>query len=151
MVAPRIKLLLVLAIVAVLAVPVWILASPLFLATQGNEETPTGFSSVIATGAFVDGEPGHTSSGEARLLHDGSGYVLRFENFSVTNGPGLYVYLAKGPRVADGDPELGPLKASQGFSNYAIPEGVDPRTYGYVVIWCKPFLVQFGYAALAFA
>ncbi|MFQ5986267.1 MAG: DM13 domain-containing protein [Thermoplasmata archaeon] len=151
MVAPRVKLLLVLAVVAVLAVPIWVLASPLFFATQGNEETPAGFSSVIATGAFMDGEPGHVSSGEARLLHDESGYILRFENFFVTNGPGLAVYLAAGPRVAVGDLDLGPLRASQGSSNYPIPDGVDPLTYGYVVIWCVPFSVQFGYAALTFA
>ncbi len=148
--APRIKLLLVLVIVAVLTVPVWILASPLFFPTQGNEETPTGFTSVIATGAFMDGEPGHVNSGEARLLHDGSAYILRFENFVVTNGPGLNVYLTQGPRVAPGDLDLGPLKASQGSSNYLLPDGVDPRSYGYVVIWCVPFSVQFGFASLTF-
>ena len=150
MVGPRIKFLLVLVILAVIAVPVWILASPLFFATQGNEETPTGFTSVIATGSFMDGEPGHVSSGGARLLHDGSEYILRFENFFVTNGPGLNVYLTQGPRVAPGDLDLGPLKASQGSSNYPIPDGIDPRSYRYVVIWCVPFSVQFGFAPLTF-
>ncbi|MEE8232742.1 MAG: DM13 domain-containing protein [Thermoplasmata archaeon] len=150
MVAPRIKLLLAISIVAVLAVPAWILASPLFFATQGTEETPTGFTSVIATGAFMDGEPGHVNSGEASLLHDGSAYILHFENFFVTNGPGLNVYLTLDPRVAPGDLDLGPLKASQGSSNYPIPDGVDPRSYRYVVIWCVPFSVQFGFAPLTF-
>lgn len=149
--ASRIKLLLVLVIVGVLAVPAWILASPLFLATPGNEEAPAGFSSVVATGVFMDGEPGHVSSGEARLLHDGTGYVLRFENFFVTNGPGLYVYLAENPWAARGDLNLGPLKASQGESNYPIPEGIDPQRYRHVVIWCEPFSVLFGYAALTFS
>lgn len=151
MLAPRIKLLLVLAVVAVLAVPAWYLASPLFFATHGAEEAPAGFTRIIATGAFVDGEPGHFGSGTAVLLHDGLQYVLRFENFSVTNGPGLYVYLAKGPRVAQGDLDLGPLKASQGFSNYPLPAGADPRSYDHVVIWCVPFSVQFAYASLTFA
>lgn len=151
MVASRFKVLLVLIIVGVLAVPAWILASPLFLPTPGDEETPAGFSSVVATGIFMNGEPGHVSSGEAQVLHDGSSYVLRFENFFVTNGPGLSVYMTQGPRVAQGDLDLGSLKASQGASNYPIPSGADPRSYRYVVIWCVPFSVQFGFAALTFA
>ncbi|MEE9592135.1 MAG: DM13 domain-containing protein [Thermoplasmata archaeon] len=151
MVPPRVKLLLGIAVVAVVAIPIWYLASPLLIATQGNEDTPTGFSSVVATGTFMDGEPGHVSSGEARLLNDGSGYVLRFENFFVTNGPRLAVYLAASPRVAAGDLDLGPLKASQGSSNYPLPTGVDPHSYHYVIIWCVPFSVQFGFAELTFA
>ncbi|MDX1534475.1 MAG: DM13 domain-containing protein [Thermoplasmata archaeon] len=151
MAVSRIKLLLVLVIVAALAVPAWILASPLFLATVGTDESPTGFTSLVASGTFRDGEPGHVSSGEARLLHDGSSYVLRFENFFVTNGPGLNVYLTFGPRVAPGDLDLGPLKASQGDSNYLLPDGVDPHGFRYVVIWCVPFAVQFGFAPLTFA
>lgn len=151
MVAPRVKYLVGIAVVAVLAVPGWYLASPLVIATRGEEAAPDGFSRLVATGIFVDGEPGHRSSGQALLLHDGSAYVLRFENFSVTNGPGLYVYLAHGTRVADGDLNLGGLKASQGSSNYPLPVGSDPRAYGYVVIWCLPFSVQFGYASLVFA
>lgn len=151
MVALRVKLLIVIAVVAVLAVPGWYLISPLFFASVGTEDAPEGFSSVIATGTFQDGEPGHVSSGMARLLHDGSVHVLRFENFTVTNGPGLRVYLTNGPRVAGGDLDLGPLKSSHGSSNYPIPQGMDPRSYGYVVIWCVPFSVTFGYAALTFS
>lgn len=151
MVAPRIKLLLGIAVVAVVAIPVWYLASPLFFATHGDEDAPAGFSTVIATGTFMDGDPGHVSSGEARLLYDGSGYVLRFESFFVTNGPGLAVYLANGPRVAAGDLDLGPLKASQGSSNYPLPTGVDPQSYRYVIIWCVPFSIPFGFAELTFA
>lgn len=99
----------------------WYLALPLFLATLGKEDAPAGFYGVVATGTFMDGEPGHVSSGEARLLHDGSGYVLRFESVFVTNGPGLAVYLAAGLRVAEGDLDPGPLKASQGSSNAPSP------------------------------
>ncbi|MEE9174434.1 MAG: DM13 domain-containing protein, partial [Thermoplasmata archaeon] len=60
------------------------------------------------------------------------------------------VYLTQGPHVAAGDLDLGPLRASQGSSNYLIPGGVDPGSYRFVVIWCVPFSVQFGFAALTF-
>ena len=137
-------------ILLVLAIPAWWLASPLFIATQGNEAPPEDAMTVLATGRFVDGEPGHHNSGDAVLLTDGSRFVLRVENFSVTNGPDIHVFLAKGPRYAAGDLDLGSVKATQGSSNYDVPTGPDPHAYPYVIIWCVPFSVQFGYAALIF-
>ncbi len=144
----RVKLIIAVVVAALLAVPAWYLASPLFIVRVGEEERQEGFSTVLATGAFMDGEPGHHGSGQAYVLTDGTSYVLRFEEFSVTNGPGLHVYLAEGADVAAGDLDLGRLKATEGSSNYDIPGGVDPLEYGYVVIWCVPFSVLFGYAAL---
>jgi hypothetical protein len=146
----RQKWLAVLLVLGILVVPAWWLGSPLFLATRGSEAPPEGATTVVAAGTFVDGEPGHRNSGDAILLTDGSRYVLRFENFSVTNGPDIHVFLARGPRYAAGDLDLGSVKATQGSSNYDIPVGIDPRAYAYVIIWCVPFSVQFGYASLAF-
>lgn len=138
------------AVAVVVAVLVWYLASPLFIVTRGQEGPPTGFSTVIATGSFVDGEPGHHAEGQVALLSDGTSYVIRFANFSVTNGPDIDVFLAKAPRVAPGDVNLGSVKVTEGSSNYEVPVGVNPREFSYVVIWCVPFSVQFGYTALSF-
>jgi len=146
----RQKWLAFLVALGILAIPAWWLGSPLFIVTRGTEAPPEDVMTVLATGRFVDGEPGHQNSGDAILLTDGSRYVLRFENFSVTNGPDIHVFLAKGPRYAAGDLDLGSVKATQGSSNYELPPGVDPRAYAYVIIWCVPFSVQFGYATLAF-
>jgi len=146
----RRRTVLVAVILLVLAIPAWWLASPLFIVTRGNEAPPADAMTVLATGRFVDGEPGHHNSGDAILLTDGSRYVLRFENFSVTNGPDIHVFLAKGPRYAAGDLDLGSVKVTQGSSNYDVPPGVDARTFAYVIIWCVPFSVQFGYATLTF-
>lgn len=150
---PRIsreKWIVLLVSVGILAIPGWWLASPLFIVTRGNEAAPQDAMTVVATGRFVDGEPGHHNSGDAILLTDGTQYVLRFENFSVTNGPDIHVFLSKGPRYAAGDLDLGSVKATQGSSNYGVPSGVDARGYGNVIIWCVPFSVQFGYASLTF-
>jgi hypothetical protein len=141
---------LVVVILFLLAIPAWWLASPLFTVTHGSDAPPAEAMTVLAVGTFVDGEPGHRNSGDAILLTDGSRYVLRFEDFSVTNGPDIHVFLAMGPRYAAGDVDLGSVKATQGSSNYDIPAGLDPRSYAYVIIWCVPFSVQFGYAALTF-
>lgn len=140
----------ILVVLGILAIPAWWLASPLFLVTRGNDAPPADAMTIVATGRFVSGEPGHHNSGDAILLTDGSRYVLRFENFSVTNGPDLHVFLANGPRYAAGDLDLGSVKATQGTSNYEVPVGIDPHDYDHVIIWCVPFSVQFGYAALTF-
>ena len=147
----RTKLIGAAAVVVLVAALAWYLASPLFIVTRGHETPPTGFSTIVATGSFVDGEPGHHAEGQVSLLSDGTSYVIHFANFSVTNGPDIDVFLAKGPRVVTGDVNLGSVKVTEGSSNYEVPVGVNPREFAYVVIWCVPFSVQFGYAALSFA
>jgi len=137
------------AIAIVVVTGTWYLASPLFVVLRGTELPPSG-SSVVATGSFVDGEPGHHASGRAEVLADGSRYVVRVSDFSVTNGPDIRVFLARVPRVEAGDVDLGSVRVTEGAANYAVPAGVDPQTFAYVVIWCVPFSVQFGYAALTF-
>ena len=76
-------------------------------------------------------------------------YTLRFEEFSVRNGPDLYVYLSPDAAgYADGALELGTLKATDGAFGYELPEGTDPSDFGSAVIWCKQFAVLFAVAPL---
>lgn len=93
----------------------------------------------------------HNASGKATVLHleDGSA-VLRFENFRVTNGPDLYVYLST-DRGASDFVDLGRLKASSGNQNYELPADIDLSKYDHVIIWCKAFSVYFGGAELGSA
>lgn len=111
----------------------------------------------ISAGQFRDGDSFHKGSGDAALyqLEDGS-FILRFENFNVTNGPDLHVYLAKNadPVTTDdvnnsGYLDLGSLKGNQGAQNYMIPAGTDISQYKSVVIYCQPFHVVFSVAPLA--
>ncbi|MBI2063155.1 MAG: DM13 domain-containing protein [Candidatus Yanofskybacteria bacterium] len=95
----------------------------------------------------------HGGSGKALLLEDATGHkLLRFENFEVTNGPDLYVYLSRNLKPT-GDTEslgdfinLGPLKGSKGNQNYEINQNIDG--YNTAVIWCKQFGVLFSFAVL---
>jgi hypothetical protein len=93
----------------------------------------------------------HNASGKATVLYleDGSS-VLRLENFRVTNGPDLYVYLSTDKSASD-YVDLGRLKASSGNQNYELPSGVDLSKYDNVIIWCKSFSVYFGGAELGSA
>ena len=67
-------------------------------------------------------------------------YHLRLEDFSVRNGPDLYVYLSPdADDYADGALELGKLKATDGAFGYDLPAGTDPADFASAIIWCKQF------------
>lgn len=105
---------------------------------------------VDLSGTFSGAGDGvHSASGTARILNleDGS-TVLRLEDFKVTNGPDLFVYLST-DRNASEYVDLGMLKANSGNQNYELPEGTDLSKYDNAIIWCKSFSVYFGGAQLA--
>ena len=101
-------------------------------------------------GEFRGTDEFHFARGQASLIETSPGqYVLRFEDFSVRNGPGLYVYLSPdADRYTGNSRQLGKLKATDGSFNYEIPAGTDISQFKSVVIWCKPFGVLFGVAPL---
>jgi len=118
--------------------------------------TAPGTPIVLRAGMFRDADSIHKGSGTAGLyqLADGS-HLLRFEDFKVTNGPDLHVYLVKhpGPEAssdvnADNYIDLGKLKGNIGNQNYAIPDGTDIADFGSVVVWCEAFGVLFSTAPL---
>lgn len=119
------------------------------------EEEMTGETEPIqiSSGSFVGADDFHQGSGAASLytLQDGS-HLLRFEDFSVTNGPDLRIYLTQSSNPTKEEVknglELEKLKGNKGNQNYVLPEGVNPEDYGAVVIYCKPFSVIFSVANL---
>ncbi|MBZ0316509.1 MAG: DM13 domain-containing protein [Anaerolineae bacterium] len=107
----------------------------------------------IKRGPFRNGDSFHQGSGDAIIYQLSTGeHLLRFENFEVTNGPGLHVYLV--PRAnqdsvnINGYIDLGALKGNVGSQNYTIPAEVEIPTEASVVIWCEPFAVLFSVASL---
>jgi Electron transfer DM13 len=156
----------------------WYLGSPLFIRTTLEEaapttdpgptaaplathasEAPTATASPSATaptlapartGEFTGADDFHFGSGTASLIEITPGrWIVRFEDFSVRNGPDLYVFLspdAGGYTAAA--LELGTLKATDGSFNYEVPDGTDVTVLQSVVIWCKQFAVQFAVAPL---
>lgn len=107
-----------------------------------SQETPK-FSKL---GAF-EGLKGHEARGKAEVISVGDISFLRFEEFEVTNGPDLHVYMTKNGDVNSGI-DLGKLKGSKGDQNYAIG-GIDTDVYDTVVIYCQPFHVYFASAKLS--
>lgn len=154
--------------IAVLAIGVpvgWYLGSPLFIRTALVEPAPIASDVAPAapsapaaaadltparTGTFTGTDDFHFGNGTAKLIETSPGaWTVRFENFSVRNGPDLYVYLSPDPAgYGDGVVELGALKATDGNYNMDVPAGTDVSGIHSVVIWCKEFAVQFAVAPL---
>jgi hypothetical protein len=161
------------AIVIIIGVSAFYLASPLFISTEIDEPLPEGaelsppsnqLQEFIAMSEEERIEAGNqmgeqernqimleftrmnTSIDEVIPIESGSN-VLRLEDLVVTNGPDLYVYLSTDKSASD-FVNLGRLKANIGNQNYEVPEGTDLTKYGTVLIWCKAFSVLFGSADL---
>ncbi len=124
-------------------------AAPALGPTATATAVSTG-AGVLAQGEWRDGEPGHNGAGIAKIIRTADGkLVLRVEEFSVTNGPDLFVVLSpSADGYADGSLNLGDLKATDGAFNYEIPDGTDLSLYKSVVVWCKSFDVTFAVATL---
>lgn len=118
-------------------------------ATEPTQAPPT--TAPPRSGSFTGADDFHFGRGTATLIETEPGrFIVRFDDFSVRNGPDLYVYLS--PDVggyAKGAVELGRLKATDGAFNTKVPAGTDVSRLHSVVIWCKQFAVQFAVAPLA--
>jgi len=123
-----------------------------------SSAAPAGFTALFA-GEFVGSDDFHRSSGTATIYEgaDGSRF-LRFEDFSVTNGPRLVVWLSDLTELTSIRPDVGSepenyfhlqsLTAPNGNQNYTIPATVDLSRYNSVLIWCAPFRIAFAIAPL---
>jgi hypothetical protein len=116
-----------------------------------GQQTSSFQPRVASSGEFRGADDFHFGRGDAQIIETAPGtYVLRFENFSVRNGPDLFVYLsedANGRRVSE-TLNLGGLKATDGAFNYEIPASVDLSKVRSAVVWCKQFGVLFAHAEL---
>ena len=145
----------------------WWLVSPLFLDEAVNEELPSTTEEaetasveeksdkltekaqdIIHSGTFVDGDDKHRASGDVTTFQTNNQQWIRFENFEVTNGPDLYTMLVKEGQSTREGTILGKLKGNIGNQNYRIPESTFLEEGDRIVIWCKAFEVDFGFAEL---
>lgn len=130
-------------------------------ATPSPEEvSATASAGAIRSGSFVSGE--HDTSGIARLVNDGSQFVLELDESFQTSpmGPDLVVVLHKSEDVIGGtEPPAFPLQEGDyvflaelesfsGAQRYAIPAGVNVDDYQSAAIWCRRFNATFGAATL---
>lgn len=136
------------------AVPSMVGSTPTPQAGTASQQSPTPSVSprTVVQGSFAEVDFIHKGSGTAKIIEDSGRRYLRFEDFEVTNGPDLYVYLSES-KTPGGDLKsldkyisLGRLKGNIGNQNYEIPEPF--RGYDTAVIWCQKFGVLFSYAVM---
>jgi hypothetical protein len=126
-----------------------------------TEEQPTPAlpdAQVIRTGQFIELDAVHQAKGKVSLYRSANGkLLLRFDDFGVTNGPGLHVYLsaATAPKTMDEINsgaasyfEVGPLKGSVGNQQYEVPEELRIANYRSVVIYSESLETVYSTAEL---
>ncbi len=119
--------------------------------SDGGAQMATFMASTAYSGMFRGADDFHFGRGDALIIETEPGkYVLRFENFSVRNGPDLYVYLSEDSNSKDVKEmlNLGRLKATDGAFNYEIPANVDVSKVKSAIVWCKQFSTLFAHATL---
>jgi Electron transfer DM13 len=162
---PRRTFQLVALAAVVVALPlVWYLGSPLLLNQAVDESLPPAASAgetsgtvhVLAQGRFGVVDAIHKGEGTAAILRLADGRrVLRLDDFRVTNGPDLYVYLSGDPAPRSsgalhtaGAFEVARLKGNAGSQNYDLPAGLDLSRFRSAVIYCRRFTTVFSTAEL---
>jgi hypothetical protein len=118
-------------------------------ASGGGDGADEG-AQLFAFGEWQGSDEFHFARGDAFIIETEPGvYILRVENFSVRNGPDLFVYLSRNPDGWEEDAiNLGDLKATDGAFNYEIPSDIDIEEFKSAVVWCRRFAVLFGHATL---
>jgi hypothetical protein len=120
------------------------------VATPEQVASSAAAPAVVARGEFMGADDFHFGEGQALLIEAEPGkYVLRFEEFSVRNGPDLFVYLSTDAEgFGDGALKLGGLKGTDGAFNYEVPAGTDISRFRSAIVWCDQFSVLFATAPL---
>ncbi|WP_162126375.1 DM13 domain-containing protein [Flavobacterium phycosphaerae] len=87
---------------------------------------------------------GITVTGEAKIYLENGVYKLQLEDFTISDGPDLKVYLSKSNTPTD-FVNLGNLTSQ---TVYAIPTSVDVAAYSHVLIHCQQYNHLFAIAPL---
>ena len=100
-------------------------------------------SSLKYHGIFIP-TSGISVSGQANIYQEGNEFRLQLDNFSISAGPDLKVYLSKSSTPNDFI-NLGNLSSA---TVYPIPTQVDFSQYKYVLIHCQQYNHLFAVATL---
>jgi len=87
---------------------------------------------------------GISGSGLVKIYFQDNTYKLTLENYTISNGPDLKVYLSKSNTTTD-FVNLGNLNAS---TVYSIPQNIEVKDYKFVLIHCQQYNHLFAVAEL---
>lgn len=114
------------------------------LTKDGLQNITISQNSILKYHGAFEPTSGITVSGEAKIYLEGNNYKLKLDNFSISEGPDLKVYLSKAATPNEFI-NLGNLTSA---TVYAIPMQVDLTQYKYVLIHCQQYNHLFAVATL---
>jgi uncharacterized protein YjdB len=117
---------------------------------RNSNEAHITIMAASRSGSFVGRDDSHENRGVALLQPGTDGaLVLSFaDDFFVTTGPGLEVFLSPVDVVGPGSLGLGPIQSARGAQAYPLAAGVGLTEHNWVLIHCVPFNITFGKARL---
>ena len=138
----------------------YVLLFPVFILLSCKKDTPmqqmlnddpTMALDTIGEGIFTS--YAHSLSGDAILYTEVSGSkILRLQNFNMTAGPDVYVFLSTTSSYSTGAIQIAQLAVNTDYTNSNINFTVSSPSYTaahkYVLIYCVQFSSLFGYADL---
>lgn len=98
--------------------------------------------------ATFRGAYGHFTQGSAAIVRSGEGaYRLDLgADFGTESAAQTEVKLCADRDCSAGQLDLGGLQSVEGAQSYALPDAA--AGFSFVVIWCRPYAVPFGYGEL---
>lgn len=120
--------------------------APQPLPNPSPSPSPAPGPTVLRT-ATIRGSNGHSASGTARILRDGSSYVLELgDDFRIDSGNNDVMLTRQPSSRTSSDLNLGNMKSLTGRQTYSLPN--DGSAYAHVLLWCRPFNVPIGVGEL---
>ncbi len=112
--------------------------------THDKTDPPIEATSILKYSGDFTPTSGINVTGQAKIYLEDNQYKVKLENFSVSDGPDLKVYLSKAA-TPNGFVNLGNLTEA---TVYVIPTSVNVTEYTHVLIHCQQFNHLFAIAAL---
>jgi len=107
---------------------------------------PSTMASVVRMAA-IRGAAGHSASGTARIVREGSSFYLELgSDFRIDSGNNDVMLTRQPDTRTGGDLNLGNMRSLTGQQRYDLPD--DAGSYSYVMLWCRPFRVPIGLGEL---
>lgn len=112
--------------------------------TRSVDDTIISPNAILKYHGTFEPTSGIAVSGEAKIYQEGTEYKVQLEDFSVSSGPDLKVYLSKAATPTD-FVNLGNLTSQ---TVYPIPSSVNIDDYSHVLIHCQQYSHLFAIAEL---
>ena len=95
---------------------------------------------VVFRGSF-NGVEGHDAGGSFAIVKRGDAWFAQtLEDFTSEKVPDGHVYFSDDPLgIDDNALYVSPLHRRMGVDEYELPDGIDPGSYKYLIIWCGRF------------